>query len=94
MLHSMLKYSEIATNLNFICIPTTPLEFRKYHNIMNADINNDEYVNKTEDEIDVENVCHNARINLEFHQWRQFAPNQILLETKRKLWWNIFGQNH
>ena len=27
MLHSMLKYSEVSTDLNFICIPTTPLEF-------------------------------------------------------------------
>ena len=39
---------------------------------MNADINNDEYVNNIEDGIDVGSICHtNARINLEFHQWRQ-----------------------
>ena len=31
MLHSILKYSEIATDLNVICIPRTSLEFRKSH---------------------------------------------------------------
>ena len=56
MLHSMLKYSEIAIDLNFICIHTTPLEFRKSHKIMNADINNDEYVNNFEGGINVGNI--------------------------------------
>ena len=78
-MHSILKYSEIVTDLNFICVPTTPLEFRKSHKILNADITNDEYVNNIEDRIDVRNICHNARINLGFQQWRQFTPNQILI---------------
>ena len=48
---------------------------------MNADINNDEYVNNIEDGIDVGSICHtNARINLEFYQWRQLSPtNRILI---------------
>ena len=50
------------------------------YKIMNADINNDEYVNNIEDRIDVGSICHtNARINLEFHQWRQLSPNRILI---------------
>ena len=74
--HSILKYSEIVTNLNFICIPTTSLEFRKSHKIMNADIHNDIYVNNMEDDIDVGNICHDARIKLELQQWRQFIPRR------------------
>ena len=68
MLHSMLKYSEISTSFTFICIPTTPLEFRKSHKIIKIDINNDDYVNNIEDGIDVGNICHYERINLEFKQ--------------------------
>ena len=64
----MLKYSEIATDLSFICIPTTPLEFRKSHKIMNADINNDEYVNNIEDGIDARNISYDIRINIELKQ--------------------------
>ena len=71
MWHSMLKYSEIATD------STTPLEFRKSHKILNVDIN--KYVNDIEDRIDIGNISHNARINLEYQQWRQFTPNQILI---------------
>ena len=45
---------------------------------MNTDINyDDDYMNNNEDEIDVGNICHNARLNLEFQQWRQFAPNHM-----------------
>ena len=79
MLYSKSKYYEIVTDLNFVCIPTTPLEFRKSHKIMNTDIYNDDYVNNIEDGIDVGNIYHNARINLEFQQWRQFTLNQILI---------------
>ena len=45
MLHSMLKYSEVSTNISFICIPTTPLEFSQSIKLINIENNDNAHIN-------------------------------------------------
>ena len=82
MLHSMLKYSEVWTDLSFICIPTTPLEFRQSIKLINIENNENAHKNIPEDSIEDGNICHNARTNLNLPQRRQYTPSQISTLTE------------
>ena len=79
MLHSILKYSVVSTDLQYICIPTTPLELRQSHNILLS--NNNDIIN-IEDGSEIGNFCNNARKSLNLPEWRHFTPNQINVVRK------------
>jgi hypothetical protein len=80
MLHNMLKYSEVATDLNFIDIATTSLEVRLQYKIESMK----KATNNIEDGAEVGNECNNARIEHEVPQWRRFTDSQLLILRENK----------
>ena len=70
MLPSMMKYTVVSTDLNFICIPTTQLEFRQSSKIINTRNSEDNINNNASDGPEIGNVRHNARVCLDLPQWR------------------------
>jgi len=79
MLHVMLKYLEVYTNLDFICIATMPLELQ-------AGIAIDtDTSDKVEDGAYVGAVTASVRRNNDLAQWRQHTPNQLLILNDLKL---------
>ena len=78
MLHHMLKYPEVITNLNFISIPTMPLEFR-------AGLAMDSTVVKVRDSAQTGSVSDDIRRNKQFPQWRQHTTNEMKLYEDLKL---------
>ena len=73
MYHTMMKYSEVATDLTFIDISTSPLEFRQSHQL--SSLNKD----SIEDGAEIGNLCNNTRIQLNLPDWRRFTPNQLII---------------
>ena len=80
MLHNMLKYSEVATDLNFIDIATTSLEVRLQYKVESMK----KAMNNIEDGAEVGNECNNARIQHELPQWRRFTDSQLLILRENK----------
>lgn len=81
-LHSMLLYSEVATDCSFEKIPTVPLEIRQSKKAasMRENNNNNNNENATvEDGAEVGNVCENAREQLFLPEWRHFTHHQLLI---------------
>ena len=76
MIHVMLRYSEVATDLCFVIIATTPLEFRisltKVKEI------------SVEDGAEIGNICNNARISKNLPDWRVFTDSQLLILQENK----------
>ena len=77
MLHVMLKYPEVVTNLEFIKVTTMPLELRAGIAI-ESDIQN-------EDGAFVGSAIDGFRKSLDLDDWRLHTPNQLLILDDLKL---------
>ena len=92
MLHNMLKYSEVSTDMVFVDIATTPLELRpsvkvaiRAHCDKSNDSNNDSDENNgPSDGAEIGNECNNARNELSLVNYRQFTSNQLLILSEEK----------
>ena len=71
MLHMMLKYPEVFTDLNFVAIPTMPLELR-------AGIDIDTKNDNIEDGAQVGIVSNEIRRGLDLPEWRQHSDSEML----------------
>ena len=71
MVHSMLLYSEVFTDLSFINIATTPLETRPGIIL--------KYKKKTQDGVTVGNFIDNVRRDLNLPDWRQLTENELTI---------------
>ena len=80
MLHNMLMYSEVATDLNFIDISTTPLEFRHSSKIYQKN-----KTNNIQDGSEVGNVCNNVRKSNTLTEWRKFTNSQLIILEEHNL---------
>ena len=79
MMHVMLKYPEVYTNMRFISIPTMPLELRAgvvLDTNSNEEDEDGEYITSASDSI---------RQSLQLDKWRQHTPNQILIMDDLKM---------
>ena len=85
MIHTILLYSEVATDLIFVDVATTPLELRPtvkvaIRNALSNANNND----VPADGAEVGNECNNARKEKKLFQYRQFTNNQLLILSQEK----------
>ena len=78
MLHVMLKYPEVYTNLRFISISTMPLELR-------AGVQIDTDANDLEDGAYVGSISDHVRQSLGLPAWRQHTANELLMLDDLKL---------
>ena len=79
MFHHMLQYSEVSTDLIYVDIATTPLEFRQSFNIEMIEKRNAQNGSTVEDGATIGNVCNNLRLSIVIHEWRNFTDNQLLI---------------
>ena len=79
MLHHMLQYSETSTDLIYVDIATTPLEFRRSFNIEMIEKRNAQNRSTVEDGATIGNVCNNIRLSIDIPEWRNFTDNQLLV---------------
>jgi predicted GIY-YIG superfamily endonuclease len=71
MIHQLLKYPEVVTNLRFVTIQTVPLEMRSGVAIeREADAEDGSHIGSISDDI---------RRNLELEEWRQHKNNEIMI---------------
>ena len=83
MLHGMLKYSEVATDLVCTDIATTPLELRPTVRVIIRNKSNNG-ANIPNDGAEIGNECNNARISIGLDGYRQFTPNQLLVLSEEE----------
>ena len=86
MLHTMLRYSEVSTDLVFEDIATTPLELRPSVRVTIRETRDNRTGNETsvEDGVEVGNECNNARKELLLQAYRQFTKKQLLILSEEK----------
>ena len=88
MLHVMLKYSEVSSDLLFAEIETTSLETRtlfavEYNNENKPSSKNRFIPQMVNDGAEIGNICDNARHRSNLRKWRHFTENQLfVLEEK------------
>ena len=78
MLHHMLKYPEVTTNLQFTSVPTMPLEFR-------PGLDLDSTVVNVTDSQQTGSVSDDIRKSKSFPMWRQHSLNEMKLYEDLKL---------
>jgi predicted GIY-YIG superfamily endonuclease len=78
MLHHIFRYPEVITNLNFVSIPTMPLEFR-------AGMALDAAVVSSNDGAQTGSVSNDIRSGKEFPSWRQHTVNELRIVDDLKL---------
>ena len=83
MLHHMLQYSETSTDLIYVDIATTPLEFRQSFNIEMIEKRNAQNGSTVEDGATIGNVCNNIRLSIDIPEWRKFTDSQLLILKKK-----------
>ena len=96
MIHCILRYSEVATDMYFIDISTTSLETRisfKVERKRNASSNNggnnhqdnNGYIQpNVSDGAEVGKISNNARLQLSLSQWRCFTDTQLLILSENE----------
>ena len=78
MVHMMLRYAEVYTDLNFISIPTIPLELR-------AGVDKGAYFSMTEDGADAGILSDIVRVSIIDDEWRHHTDSELLIMEDLKL---------
>ena len=89
MLHTMLMYSEVSTDMVFVDISTMPLELRPSVKVPIRNSRENNNINQsgqiqTQDGAEVGNECHNSREELFLQDYCIFTNSQLLIRSEEK----------
>ena len=77
MIHQMLKYPDVKTNMRFVTIQTIPLEMRTGIAI--------EKYRQAEDGAHIGSITNDMRMSLELEEWRQMIDNEVMIVMDLKM---------